>query len=256
MAFLDNLALEECLILMAAVLIAYVGSISAIAMYRRDPAGLRADLKGASAPLVGIGAISTLLGIWGEFTWPYPAPYLAAYNILFNDVFLMFGMTMLALGISLAMSLRLQYAGLFALVAGGITMAYGWNGYVLSMTKEPLYTLLLFGAYGLAGLLAFPAAFMTDQYLAHPDGTAFTFASGTPARRSVSIQASARAAQPVVPGATDSNADPSFAGTIAARVPMWVTGTMIAFVVSAGLAAFAALYFLDSTLPAHLASPP
>jgi len=256
MAFIDILALEECLILMAAVFVGYTGALATVAMVRRDPAGLRATLKGASAPFLGIGAIATLFGVWGEVVWPYPAPYLTAYNILFNDVFLLFGMTMVALGVSLALGLRLQYAGLFALVAGGVTMAYGWNGYVLGMTKEPLYTLLLFGAYGLAGLLAFPTAFMTDLYLENPDGSAFTLAAAAPHRRSVSIQASARAVQPVAPGVMETSPAPTFTDPIVARVPLWVTGSMIAFVVSAGLAAFAALYFLDSTMPAHLASPP
>jgi putative membrane protein len=254
MAFIDILALEEVLILMAAVLVGYVGALGAYAMYRNDAAGLQGALKGAAAPLFGIGSIATVFGVWGEMVWPYPAPYLTSYNILFNDIFLLFGLTMLALAASLALSLKLQYAGLFALVAGGVTIAYGWNGYVLGMTKEPLYTFLLFGAYGLAGILAFPATVMTDHFLAHPNGSAF--ASAVASRRAVSLQNSVRAAQPVVPGTADGVPDPSLATKLRFRLPIWVSIYLLAFVVSVGLAAVAALYFLDSTMPAHLASAP
>ena len=87
-----------------------------------------------------------------------------------------------------------------ALLPVGVTIAYGYQGWVLGMTKDPLETFLLYGAFGLAGILAFPATLVADHYLAHPDGTAFAF--GTPsaiARRHPSIQASSRAAQPIVP---------------------------------------------------------
>ena len=256
MAFIDILALEEALLLLSAVLVAYVGFTSLLAMRRNDVAALKSGLKGAAIPLGGLGAVATIFGVWGEMVWPYPAPYLTSYNILFNDVYLLFGLTLLSLAVSMALSLKLQYAGLFALVAGGITIGYAWNGYVLGMTKEPLYTFLLFSGFGLAGLVAFPATVMTDHFVAHPDGTAFAFTSRSTARRTVSIQSSSRAAQPIVPVGADGKPDTSMAVRLPFRLPVWVTVSMLVFIVSLALAAFAAAYFLETTVPAHLASAP
>ncbi|HYA57389.1 MAG TPA: DUF981 family protein [Thermoplasmata archaeon] len=256
MAFIDFLALQEGLLLMAAALVGYVGAIAYLAMRRNDAAAFRSALKGAAAPIGMLGAVTTILAVWGELVWQYPGPYLLAYNIYFNDVYTLFGLTLVALAVSMGFSLKLQYAGLFALVAGGITIAYGWNGWQLGLTKEPFDTFLLFGAFGLAGILAFPVTVMTDHFAAHPDGTAFAFAWKTQVRRSLSIQSSARAAQPIVPMSTDGKPDTSRAIRLPFRLPIWVTLSTLAFIVVMGLAAFAALYFLDTTLPAHLATPP
>jgi putative membrane protein len=255
MAFIDILALEEVLILMAAVLVGYVGALGAYAMYRNDAAGLQGALKGAAAPLFGIGSIATVFGVWGEMVWPYPAPYLTSYNILFNDIFLLFGLTMLALAASLALSLKLQYAGLFALVAGGVTIAYGWSGYQLGMTKDPFETFLLYGAFGLAGLLAFPATLGVDHYLAHPESATFHSSSVAVARRRPSFAGATRAVQPV-PGASSPDEGTVAKVPLSFRVPVYINATLIVFLVAVALAGIAALFYLDSTVPAHLAKAP
>lgn len=257
MAFIDLLAFEQVLLLATAVIVGYVGVAAYWAMRHDDVAGVKSALKGAAIPIGFVGAVATVLAIWAEMVWPYPGPYLTSYNILFNDTYLLFGITLVTLAISLAISAKLQYAGLFALVAGGVTIAYGWNGYVLGMTKEPFETLLLFGAFGLAGILSFPATLITDHYLAHPDGTAFAFRLGTAAaRRRPSIQASSRAAQPIVPTGPSGAPDNELSIRLPFRLPVYVSVTLIVFVVSMALAGIAALYFLNSTLPAHLASAP
>jgi len=257
MVFIDILAFEEVTLLMAAVLVGYVGVLGWWAMRRNDPTGVKNVMKGAAIPVGAVGVIATTFGIWGEMTWPYPAPYLSSYNILFNDTYLLFGLTLLGLAISMGLSFKLQYAGLFALVAGGTAIAYGYQGWVLGMTKEPFETFLLFSAFGLAGILAFPATVVTDRYLAYPTSTASEAptAVATPARRP-SIQGASRAVQPIVPvGSTESPVEaetytPKF------RLPIYISVTMWIFVVAMSLAAIAALYFLNSTLPAHLAAAP
>ena len=254
--FIDDLALTEALVLFGAVLLAYVGFTSWWAMLHNDAQGLREGLKSAAIPVGGLGVVATAMGLWGEMTWPYGMSFLAAYNILFNDVVLVFGLVMLAIAGSFALALRLQYAGLFGLMAGGMAIAYGWNCFATGLTKEPLDTLLMFGAFGLAGILSFPATVMTDHYLTHADGTAFQFATGATYRRPVSIQNSVRAAQPVVPGAPEASPAPAVDYPPVFRLPLWVSASALVFIIAMGLAAFAALYFLDTTLPAHLASPP
>ena len=255
MAFIDFLAFQEVLLLVTAVVVGYVGVAAFLAMRRNDLAGVKGALKGAAIPLGAIGAVATVLSVWGEIVWPFPGPYLTSYNILFIDVYLLFGVALVILAVSLATSSKLQYAGIFALVAGGVTIAYGWNGYVLGMTKEPLDMFLLYGAFGLSGILAFPATLVTDRYLAHPDGTAFAFGTAV-ARRHPSIQASARAAQPIVPVGPSGAPDEELAVRPPFRLPAYISVTLLVFVAMMALAGIAALYFLNTTLPAHLASAP
>jgi len=257
MVFIDILAFEEVTLVLAAVIVGYVGLVGWWTMRRNDPAGVKSVMKGAAVPIGAVGAIATILGIWGEMVWQYPAPYLASYNILFNDTYLLFGVTLLAFAISMALSLKLQYAGLFALVAGGTAIAYGYQCWMIGMTLEPFKTFLLFSAFGLAGLFAFPATVVADHYLAHPvsSPTAAPAGVATPSHRP-SIQTASRAVQPIVPVDSSGNAAETETYTPKFHLPIYMTLTMWIFVVAMALAAIAALYFLDATLPAHLASAP
>jgi len=247
--FVDTLAFQEVTLLFAAVLIGYVGVLTAFAMRRNDAAGLKNLLKAGAVPIGSVGAVVTLLGIWGEYYWPLPG----SYNILFGDVYLLFGATLVILAVSMATAQKLQFAGLFALVAGGVTIAYGWSGYQLGMTKDPLETFLLYGAFGLTGILAFPATVMVDHYQAHPESSVYSVAASV-ARRRPSLSGATRAVQPVVPTATSTPTD--VPATTGFRVPVYINATLIAFLVVVALAGVAALLYLNTTLPAHLASAP
>ncbi len=255
MAFIDILALEEVTLLIAAVVVGYVGIIAFLAMRRNDTSGVSGALRGAAVPIGGLGAIVTALAIWGEAAWPLPG----SYNILFTDVYLLFGLTLVILAISMAASLKLQYAGVFALVAGGVSIAYGWSGYQLGMTKDPFETFLLYGAFGLAGILSLPATLVVDRYLAHPDATAFAFGSAVSvAHRRPSIHMATRGVQPIVPAGPSGTPDPDLTTSIRTpfHLPVYIDATLLVFVVSIALAGIAALFYLDSTLSAHLASAP
>jgi len=253
MAFVDELAFWEATILVGSVLLGYVGFTIYWAIRRNDAMGVRAAMRGAAAPVGGIGAVAMVLGLWGEAAWQLPG----SYNILFTDVYLMFGVTMVMLAVSLATASKLQYTGLLALVAGGMTVAYGWNGYVLGMTKEPFEMFLLYGAFGLAGILSFPATVVADHFLAHADGTAFPLgAPATSTHSRPSLLGATRAAQPIVPMENGNGADVPVDFPSAFRVPPYISVIALAFVASMGLAAYAALSFLNTTLPAHLASAP
>jgi putative membrane protein len=254
MAFIDFLAFQEATLLIAAVLVGYVGVIAFFAMRRNDAKGVKSALQAGAVPIGSVGLIATALAVWAEEAWPLPG----SYNILFTDIYLLFGITLVVLAVSMAMSLKLQYTGLLALVAGGTAICYGWNGYIFHMTKDPLQTFLLYGAFGLAGILAFPATVITDHYLAHPDGTAFAFGTGAAsARRRPSIQASSRAVQPIVPTTNSGSAEPEVVSVASKfRLPAYINVTLIVFVISIALAGIAALFYLDSTVPAHIHSAP
>jgi len=253
MAFIDFLAFQEALLLIAAVIVGFVGVSAYFAMRRNDAEAVKAALKSGAVPVGAIGSIATVLAVWAEVTWPFPTG-LTSYNILFTDVYLLFGLTLVILAVSMATSTKLAYVGLFALVAGGITIGYGWNGYVLHMTKDPLQTFLLYCAFGGVGIFSFPATVITDHFLAHPDGTAFAFGSSAAvARRRPSLQGASRAVQ-AIPGAGADGEEPTVRSKF--HIPAYVTATLWFFLLVVALAAYAAFMYLETTVPGHLANAP
>ncbi|MGP8159076.1 MAG: DUF981 family protein [Thermoplasmata archaeon] len=260
MAFIDFLALQEALLLIAAAIVGFVGISVWFAMRHNDAAGVTNALKGAAVPVGVVGLIATTLAVWAETTWPFPSipgTRMASYNIFFTDVYLLFGLTLVVLAVTMAFRLKLAYAGMFAFVAGSITAGYGWNGYILHFTNDPLQTFLMYLAFAGVGIFAFPATVMTDHFLAHPDGTAFAFSVGAPvARRRPSIQGASRAVQPVVPGVAPENAEPATTFAAKFHLPAYVTAYAWFFIGVVGLAGYAAFMYLITTLPGHLISAP
>ena len=261
MAFIDFLALQEGLLLIATALVGFVGLSVWWAMRQNDAAGVTSALKSGAVPIGALGVVSTTLAVWAETTWPFPAipgTNLASYNILFTDVYLLFGMTLVVLAVTMAFKLKLVYAGLFAFVSGCITAGYGWNGYILSMTKDPLETFLMYLAFAGVGIFALPATVMTDHFLAHPDGTAFAFGVGSPSARSrPSFYGASRAAQPVVPGVVaPENTEAAPAPAKKFHLPYYVTAYSWVFIGVVVLAGYAAFMYLLATLPGHLMAAP
>ena len=240
MAFTDVLGFEIVTLLLVAAVLTYVAVIGYFAMRRNDATGLRHVLRGAAVPVGGVGLIATGLGFWGELAWPLPG----AYNILFSDVYLLFGILLVAFALSAALMLKLQYVGLLGFVAGIVTIFYGFSAYQLNLTKEPLEMLMLYSGFGLAGVLALPATLVVDRYLHHPEST-----SGFWELPAFGRHLGVRAAQPMA------HVGPNGSSSGYA-VPRYVTLLVLAFPIIMALAGIAAMFFLGSTIPAHLKSPP
>jgi len=253
MAFVDFLLLFMVVLVVAAVILGYVGIVAYFAMRRNNVQGVRDALRGAAVPVGALGGVTTILSLWSEVVWPLPG----SYNILFFDITLLFGATLLILAVSMAYSLKLQYAGLFALVAGGFSIAYGYQGWQLGMTKEPFETFLLYSAFGAAGIFAFPATVVADLYLTSPAAASAPAGVAAPAVARRSIRASVAGAVPPLFGRTSADTTETDSTVqLPFRLPISYTITTFAFVVLIALAAFAALSFVYTTLPAHLLSAP
>lgn len=249
MAFVDALTLEMVTLLLAAATVAYTAVMGIVEYHRRGAEGLRAGLRGSAGPLAFLGAGVFGLGMWGSIAWPLPG----AYNILFSDVYVLFGMVLLAVAVSLFLGARLQYAGIFAAVAGAVTIDYGFQGYHLGLTKEPFEMFLLFAAFGVAAIAAFPATLVADRLLlGTPWGIARSAPAASPAG-SLLGRFGRRAAQPVVPG---TQADGASSVTTTFGMPRYATAVVLVFAVVMVGAAIAAMFFVGNTVPAHLASPP
>ncbi len=262
MTFIDDLALVEVLLAFVAALFAYSGVLIWWAIRKDDPAGVRRVLKGAAVPLGALGGAMLFLALWGEMAWPFPAG-MAGYNIFFFDPMLLLGVVLVAYAVSAQFSLRTQYVGLLAFLAGAVTIFYGYTGYTASpaFTKDPFDTLLLYMGFGAAGLFAYPTTVVVDYYLGAQEAGRVAFAS---LGRTVSLPTrglGTRGAQPIAPGVTGSPTPTTTPTSNAAegaafRFPYWAQLLVLLFPVFATLAGIAAFWYFGTTLPGHLGAGP
>jgi putative membrane protein len=173
MTFVDIIALQLFTISFVAVLLVYAG-VSAYWEYLKRGFKEAYKLMRAQAVMLGaMGIVILIIGFWGAFTWPIStivndANVLGAYNILFYDPYLMMGMALLGFSACVIMRLHTRYAGLFALMVGGLSIYYGTNAYNLGLTKEPMVMLLLYVAFGITGIFSFPFTLLVDRIIMGP----------------------------------------------------------------------------------------
>lgn len=259
MAFLDNLALIEVLLLLVAAVFAYAGVRVWWAMRSHQPESLRRMLKSTAVPVGVVGVITLSLALWGEMAWPFPAAYgMAGYNIFFFDPLVLLGIVLLAYAVTAYFSLRLQYVGVLALVAGGVAAFYGWTGYTAhpAFTKDPFDTLLLYGGFGLAGVLALPSTVIVDWYLSAVDAGRqpwkLAHSASAPRMRGLGV----RAAQPVTPAGAPASGGPDVGTELTYRMPKVLQSVLLLFPVFMALTGIAAFWYFGTTLPGHLGGGP
>jgi len=236
MSFIDPLAFVEVVLFIVSVVGTWV-TLESLGAIRRDrPDELRAILQGAAIPFLSVGMVALILSLWGEMTWPLPG----SYNILFWDVFLLFGIVLISFGVAFYRGTRVQYSGLMALAAGIIVIFYGVTAYQQGLTREPLETLLLYLGFGAVAILSLPASLVADWFLAPVRPTQF------PWTRVPAVSEPERSpAEPSGPSSATFQYVVSFARVVAYFFPVFF-----------GLAAIAALLYIGQTVPAHLMSPP
>jgi uncharacterized membrane protein len=258
MAFIDNLALVELLIALAASLLAYSGVLVWWAMRQNDPKGVRGVLRGLSVPLGVVGVATLLLALWGEMIWPFPAAIgMGGYNIFFFDPLLLFGIVLTGYAVSAHLGVKMQYVGFAALVFGAATMFYGWTGWTASpaFTKEPFDTFLLYMGFGAAGVFAFPTSVAVDYYLACAEKGLLPFSFGTAVRAPSGERFGTRGVQPLVPVPKVAPAEEASPSPVY-HFPYWAQLIVLLFPLFAALAAIAAFWYFGTTLPGHLGTGP
>ncbi|MHB8396825.1 MAG: DUF981 family protein [Thermoplasmataceae archaeon] len=156
--FIDNLGIEILSLSTVAMLVLYVTA----EMYLRYRKGMKnvydTEVPG-TMPLFILGLYITLSGFWGQLTWPLPG----SYNILFYDPYTVLGIIILSGAISVFRKTRVQYVGFLSLLAGFMTIFYGYEAYVLHMTSSPFNTMLMYVFFGVTAIFAYPVSLLVDH---------------------------------------------------------------------------------------------
>ena len=158
MAFIDDLAMELFTLSLVGVVSIYLTGSVYIA-YRKGIKDIEEVLKPGVYPLGILGGIITIMGIYGEMTWPLPG----SYNILFYDPYLIIGLILVIMAVSIAMKQKLQFTGILALFSGLIAIYYGANAYIDKMTSSPIAMLGLYIAFGLTGVFTYPTTLIYEM---------------------------------------------------------------------------------------------
>jgi putative membrane protein len=129
---------------------------------------------GAEYPLILLGVLVLITGLDGLFTWTLPGPY----NMLFYDLYPLAGILLIGFGIFVKYGGRLEYLGFLSLLFGIATIVYGYYGYVIGLTNQPIALLGLYGSIGLAAILAFPFTLLIDRGIGKKKQSKLNFALG------------------------------------------------------------------------------
>ena len=171
MAFIDDLAFELFTLVFAGVILLYMTLGVYYDYSKKGERNLEEHMLSGVGPLAIVGIVMLLMGLYSEMTWPLslgsavPAAVDAkfqSYNILFYDPYMFAGIVIISYVISVKMKYKLQYVGILALFAGIFAIDYGYQGYLLNMTSEPLGMLLMYIAFGAVGILSFPVTLIVD----------------------------------------------------------------------------------------------
>lgn len=162
MPFIDDLALELITLVMASGIVVYLTGITYLEYRKNGPKNVEETLRLGMFPLGFLGGVIVIIGLWQEMTWPFPAGT-SLYNIAFGDVYLMFGIILLSMALTIAFKQKLQIVGFFALLGGIMASYYGSIIYSQGLTKSPLATLAMYTAFGIAGFFTYPATYAYDS---------------------------------------------------------------------------------------------
>ncbi|BCU68134.1 hypothetical protein HS7_15710 [Sulfolobales archaeon HS-7] len=110
--------------------------------------------RSLGAYLIFAGIYSMATGIWASITWPLPS----SYNLMFSDMWPLFGIASLMLGVALFLGWKLQYVTIPFAFLGIPVAVYGIDMLIHGLTAEPLAAFGLYMAIALALFLS-PLAF-------------------------------------------------------------------------------------------------
>jgi uncharacterized membrane protein len=227
MTFTDDLTLVLDLLILVACTVFYTGFMVWLNLRQKDLPRARSQLREGALLMGLLGGVLAAIALWGEFTWPLSvvvngSNVLAAYDLFFFDALTLLALLLVAFSVTVHRGLPTHFVGMIGVVVGSGVIYYGYRAYTLSLTLEPLDTLLLFLGFGAMAVLSYPATLYLDWFVVGPDHP----------------EASPLASPPTP------------------RYPVLWNVVLGLFLVVVVLAGIAALFYGFNTAWAHLASPP
>src|SRR5580658_7266421 len=171
MVFLDDLTLVLDLLILVACTVFYTGFVVWLEMRRNDRVRAVTQLRQGATLMGTLGAVIGLVALWGEFTWPIQlaaAPTLAAYNLFFFDPLMLLAILLVSFAIAVNRRLPTHFVGMLGVVAGFGVMYYGYRGYIIPLTLDPLETFLLYLGFGGIAVLSYPVTLYVDWFIMGP----------------------------------------------------------------------------------------
>ena len=171
MVFVDYLAFGLLSISVVSLLILYL-TVDAYFRYRKTgDVHVEKFLNEGVMPLALFGGVIFILGFYSEIIWPLQiattnvaaASAFAGYNILFFDPLFLMGIVVIAFALTVKFGYRMQSFGVLALFSGIAAIYYGYEGFKLNMSSEPLAMLLMYIAFGSVGILSYPITLLIDH---------------------------------------------------------------------------------------------
>lgn len=160
MPFVDDLAIELFVLALVGVVSLYMTGTAYVEYRRNGAKDIEKVLRPGAFPLGLLGSFILIMGYYGEMVWPLPG----SYNILFGDPFILMGIVLTALAVSLALKQKLQFVGIVAAFSGLISIFYGYHAYLQGMTSEPLAMFGMYIAFGLTGIFTYFATYIYDSF--------------------------------------------------------------------------------------------
>jgi len=157
--FVDILTSQLVSIGFAGLLSVYLVLEGYLAYKHKEP--LLNKMRDASIPMLAIGAYIFITGLYCQFAWPLPG----SYNILFYDIYALFGIIILALGLALKEGSKLHYTGFIAFLFGFFAIYYGYIGYTIGMTSSPSGMFAMYSLFGIGSILAYPLTLAYDKIM-------------------------------------------------------------------------------------------
>ncbi len=159
MVFVDELAFYLFSLAFSSLILAYFMSEMYFA-YRKNDMDIRSRLEGLSMPIGLMGGYLLVTGVVSQFIWSLPG----AYDILFFDPLVSFGLILAGLSLSIRYKTATRYIGFLALLFGVMTILYGVNAYLIGLSEAPLEVLILFVIFGGAAIMTYPATYIMDRF--------------------------------------------------------------------------------------------
>jgi len=170
MPFIDDLSLVIDLLILVTAAVFYTGALVFFEYYRKDPVRAYIHLRGGATLLGLLGAAIGVFALWGELTWPINGfPGATAYDLFFFDVMTLLAILLIAFALCVRLKVPTHFVGMLGVISGLGVLFYGFRAYQLSLTTEPLETLLMYIGFGVVSIGTYPMTLFVDWFVVGPN---------------------------------------------------------------------------------------